>query len=143
MANLEGEVITLKELVAKVLELAETSPDNKYIMEDSSVGCLYTSGSCSNGAVGCIFGQALTALNPDLRGYLETVDNRDTGKNIDVVLRELKDNGELEMLNGAHMVVSACARLQNQQDSGKAWRDALEQGPWVKQTIMKFLNDTV
>lgn len=54
--------ITATELITKVRQLAEASPDNQYQLRGTGVGCLYQSGNCTDGSRGCIVGQALRSF---------------------------------------------------------------------------------
>jgi len=56
------DVATLK---GHVRRLAEEHPDNVYNKPDGIGPCVYGSGTCTDGSVGCIVGQGLKAMGVD------------------------------------------------------------------------------
>lgn len=60
-------MLTLRKLIIKVREIVKERPDVKYRGVASKDGhkpnCFYDRGECSDGTVGCIFGQAAVALS--------------------------------------------------------------------------------
>lgn len=65
---------TATELIAKIRELATERPNNKYVPEMDDASCSYATGHCTDGSVGCIFGQAFAALGHPISG-VETIDD--------------------------------------------------------------------
>jgi hypothetical protein len=122
----ELPMITLKQLVHKVRELATASPDNKYVTTDGK-NCFYNSGQCSNGSVGCIFGQALRAL-----GVTEDIDiwsvNAGTAEySIRSLIPKLVAEGYMVGVTLEHTnILSWCAFVQSAQDEQQTWGEAIQ-----------------
>ncbi len=100
-------MFTVEELVAKVREIAKSRPDTIYYGTEQ--GCEYNAGLCSDGSIGCLFGQAMKELGET---YLEY------GGFIDSVLCR-RDN--LNIAKHGDVKVSWCLKVQNNQDSGTDW----------------------
>lgn len=119
-ARLKGkkmENVTLKQVVSAVRELAAARPDTIY--NRTGMGrCEYAAGECSDGSVGCLFGQALKSLG------IEPWKLRDQGGNrISFAL------GDLGIIPVADKFedpdVRWCARVQRSQDGGSNWKMAI------------------
>jgi len=55
--------MTGEDLLEIVIDYMKKSPDNVYgKVHPDDPGCFYTKGECSNGSIGCVFGQVLTML---------------------------------------------------------------------------------
>ena len=107
------EKITLEQLKNEVLKLADASPTNHYIWERGQNSCWYVSGSCTNGSVGCIFGQALIKLGVPK----ERLQARE-GDSIGTVLKILKI---VDAVPPSHPFNIA----QQIQDQGRDWAEAV------------------
>lgn len=59
---MEAKTPTIEDLIQTVRDLASESPDNIYNRPEGMSVCLYNKGICTNGSVGCIFGQAFRKL---------------------------------------------------------------------------------
>lgn len=103
-----------------VRRLATENPYNVYHCLEG-VGCKYSAGTCTNGAVGCIIGQALLASGVSFE-ELQTIDDRNhktvKGLNAREVVAELK----LCNVDEAEW----CQAVQSNQDCGLAWGRAVE-----------------
>lgn len=122
---------TIEQLIQKVRDLAEQNPDYVYekIENDKfkTVFCLSTSSSCSylksknpgNEDKGCIFGQAILNLQPDLKPELETPFS------ISTILSHIG-------INGNDFEKKWCAAVQAAQDSQYSWKDAINKADLIK-----------
>ncbi len=99
---------TVKDIIQEVRRLAKESPDNKYENID---GCFYSQGMCTNGSIGCMFGQAFKNLG------IKIPDNLDRS-GIVGVLSELK----LSEFNDHSMW---CLDVQKLQDTRTTWGEAV------------------
>ena len=113
------KISILDKIVRRVKWLAKKYPDAEYIMDDMSGSCLYTKGHVDNGPkqLGCIIGQAILHVCPELKKELQHIDS--------------------EMVSASTCLVNlGCAayyetnlmlldEIQCQQDSGKKWSEAV------------------
>lgn len=93
---------TVEELIARVRQLAEDEFTNRYHRVGGG-SCLYDEGTCTNGSVGCIFGQAW----PSLTGF----------RPIAVFL---------EKLNATEEQIEWCRSVQEDQDNAQTWGASVE-----------------
>ncbi len=97
----------IDQLIAEVRNIASARPEVTYDHED----CRYDSKEASDGSVGCIFGQALTAIGWDITG-------KNDGRGIIELLRckdyEFNDDRILW-----------CNMVQGEQDNGRTWGDSV------------------
>lgn len=101
--------ITGSLLIAQIRELAKKAPNNLYIKPDEKYNtCCYDRGTCTDGSIGCIFGQALRALGLELKGAA-------------TISSVLSDNQIPCSESEKHW----CATVQRLQDQGKTWSEAL------------------
>jgi hypothetical protein len=106
------DTITAEALEAKIRELAAASPDTIYI-SDEEEDCKYTTGK--NGE-GCLIGQALVALEPELLPVLINLDKNRTvrvnliGKHLPIKLKVSK------------WVIN----VQDLQDDGICWSECIK-----------------
>lgn len=101
---------TIKQIIAKVRELATKHPSNIYTGPyPGKQNCFYESGGCQDGSVGCIFGQAFAQLDFPIQGSSS--------------IRTLLDR---HSINYHHDEVSWCSLFQLSQDKGHTWSKALE-----------------
>lgn len=104
-------MITIEQLIDRVKEIAKHRQDNKYVVGQFA-RCYYTKGNCSDGSCGCIFGQALVSLDPNLKTTLVALDNYPTP--IAILLLKLG-------ITGSDAQLEWCAQVQRLQDSGDLW----------------------
>lgn len=115
--------IQLTALVAKVKELAQASPDNRYskpmeiLSRVECTACSNIRGLCTNGSEGCIIGQALLALGVD-RAILADHEH-DSVRNLLRATSDLYDKNTVEMEWLVH--------VQLNQDGGLAWSYAVQE----------------
>ena len=111
---------TLQKIVSRVKFLGKKYPRAKY----NKIGgiAFYTKGKVSNGPklTGCIIGQAICHVRPDLRKRLTTMDMNACAPVVEDCLMELK-------------IISRCTddsdfldRVQSNQDRGKSWGKSLD-----------------
>lgn len=98
----------IENIIAEVRRLAEEFPDNVYV-SDNGPYCYYDDGRCTNGSIGCIFGQAIRNLGLDW----------DLSDNVGI-LKVFIRNG-IPMYRG-HLW---CRVLQVCQDNGSTWKQAV------------------
>ncbi len=108
-------MINPEDLIRKVRELAENSPDCVY---NGVTSCSYTQGECSNGTVGCIMGQAVLAVDPS---QLYMVKMYDTNSFHNLSLNLLFDRPITEE------EVKWCSNVQGIQDDGECWKKAVDE----------------
>lgn len=113
---------TIEQLIQKVRDLAEQNPDFVYCQivkeKEKNFGCYYaTSGNDPD--KGCIFGQAILDLQPDLKDNLIKIDNNFSVPRIKELLEEFK-------VDFTQNQVRWCNAVQNQQDECKKWKIAVE-----------------
>lgn len=102
---------TLQKLIETVRELAKENPNNAYIR---SV-CYYNKGECTNGTVGCIFGQAMRKL-----GVSEDELNKFGCKPISDIFRQ-------NHIGYDPLFFTWCEMVQQSQDSGKEWGQCVKE----------------
>ena len=115
---------TLDRLVAEVRSLAADCPDVVY--SPCGVYCMYTKGEAGCG-VGCIVGQAILRLQPELREGLVRVDRRELGNTTAMQLM-----GSMRLWVGTESGKEAyrnaywLSRVQTSQDRGTQWGECIE-----------------
>lgn len=113
----------MSDIIAEVRKIAKERPDVYYNPDGM---CKYSSGECSDGSIGCIFGQAFTNLGIDAKKFDKYPVPHHTSINgsttyvpsIDHILRNefnCKEVLELEW----------CGTVQNGQDGGLSWKEAV------------------
>lgn len=106
---------TLDDVISAVREKAESNPRTTYCGDGDK--CDYTRGRCSNGAVGCLFGQVLAELGVPVAN-----------------LKRHDDAGGLDIgnvLEKMGIVMDACEaewciHVQQHQDMGEPWAECIE-----------------
>jgi hypothetical protein len=98
----------VKELIAEVRRIAAERPDTVYRQPSTSCGCFYEKGECTDGSVGCIFGQALNNLGYPVTGTAS----------IDIIARS-------RFVGNCLVILAWCREVQNVQDGGLSWGDAI------------------
>ena len=113
-------MITTKQILDKVIELAEANPDNSYIKDKEELTCYYTKGTCTNGTQGCIVGQTLMALGVK-KEELEVFDDPGVGFVISAksVIRKLFD------YSGVDPNLDILDSIQSMQDMGLGWGECI------------------
>jgi hypothetical protein len=118
--------LVIENLVAKVRELARKRPNNIYQPVQTepkgyipSFRCTYLGGTCTDGTVGCLVGQALAAIGFTI-SRLESVDKLPIEEALEKLIardRELtsKEYDQINWLNA----------VQTAQDTGKPWCNAV------------------
>lgn len=109
--------VTIGQVIGEVRRLAKEAPDNKYERVDGvdidgnvyNKACFYDKGDCSDGTVGCIFGQAFTRLGLSVKGNMH--------------IRSLLFSIGIES-NSEEQVW--CGHVQVTQDKGSTWREAVD-----------------
>lgn len=102
----------IEQLVKEVRRLAAESPDNVY---QDFIG-RYEIGKCSNGTIGCIFGQAGRNLNID---WIK--DNLNDSMRIGGLI-------EKQNLGVDRKIIDWCNEVQCSQDEYSAWGICIERG---------------
>ena len=120
------------DVIREVTALANEFPDNRYNKpteeppEGEVATCRYDKGICTNGSVGCIFGQALRKL-----GYY-------TDK-VMPILNLLRDELKLSISEEENVW---CWRMQKTQDNGNTWVESLRRAnievAELKSRVQKF-----
>jgi hypothetical protein len=107
-------VITVHNVIAEVRKLAAEKPDNCYVPTDAWGGCCYDKGQCTDGSVGCIFGQALQRLGRPITGCGS-------------ITQALCDSRWFEPLTiDLDNEVEWCKLVQQYQDANLSWGKAVE-----------------
>lgn len=111
-------ITSVKEIEAKVRELASKYPDAEYQTPDTA--CYYTQGRVRNGPEreGCLMGQALIELNPNEEEYLA---HQDVGESVGIMdilgqMHDVPDDPETSRW---------LDRVQASQDGGQSWAEAI------------------
>lgn len=113
-------MITFAQVKAEVERLAKEKPDNVYSNgRGGSSLCMYTQGTCQDGSVGCIFGQAFRNLgiNPALIAKLD-----EDALNAAAALHFLNIT---RLPPSGHVAENWVTAVQNSQDAGDPWGDAV------------------
>ncbi len=110
---------SVDQLIDEVKRLAQENPDFVYQKFPGKVrpiagNCYYTK-SANDLNKGCIFGQAILNLQPDLKDFLLEVDNRTDSNGIGQVLKDL-----------GFPRLTWCIDVQSNQDHGYCWKKAVE-----------------
>ncbi len=115
MANLIVN-FTVRQLIQEVKRLANQNPD--FVYQSCNNTCFYTR-SENNNDCGCIFGQAILNLQPDLKEKLQEFDNSTSVPRIHILLKKLGMKLSL-------MQKSWCAAVQSSQDRKCSWSHAIQ-----------------
>lgn len=106
---------TLENLIGEVRKLAQENPDNAYKCKDGRyVMCYYSKKTCTNGSIGCIFGQAMKRLGLD-----------------DNILATMENNTIMEIIPKYYpehnrRLAIWCREVQSAQDFGWIWSKCIE-----------------
>lgn len=103
-------MLTVEELVSKVREIAKSRPNTVYT--GTHRGCEYNAGECSDGSIGCLFGQAMKELGVFYLDYTNY---------IDVIL-----SNRLKIAEPSDPKVMWCRKVQYCQDGGLDWGSSVE-----------------
>lgn len=101
--------MTITELIARVREEANKRPNNVYrpdVKDRDDLACFYNSGVCSDGTIGCIFGQILSVNS--YHGCLS-------------IERVLEGIG----MSASDDQILWCTMVQNHQDRGHTWSECV------------------
>ncbi len=110
---------TLDQLIDEVRKLANEKPDFAYFKPPEARLCSYTRSATSE-TEGCIFGQAILRLQPELRDSL-------TDCGIINLLKLLEVIGPYEAdRHDCKNKVYWCAYVQNRQDYGNTWASSID-----------------
>ncbi len=114
-------MITLKQLIEAIRQVAATEPDFVYDNNDDQSSCDYTPNARNR--CGCIVGEALMLLGVS-RERLRAVDllgwNTNVSWGMAVIIDELEDLVAPEALNSSWV-----RQVQSAQDDGHSWGDAV------------------
>ena len=118
---------TLTKIVERVRQVAAERPDNEYkgvpLGQPRSGICGYTFGTCSDGTVGCIFGQVLQEF-PEIELPDESNEDECLNQCIwDVLETNLRLNPDDKETNEA---LTWCQDIQENQDAGQSWESAVK-----------------
>lgn len=101
-----------QDIVRKAYAMCIANSENVYYREEPTK-CHYTRGKCSNGTVGCVFGQILPHDEFDL-------------KEIDAAQKDNSISSVLKCCTDIPFSVRAwCNSIQHKQDQGRTWGEAL------------------
>ena len=103
--------LTVATVLATVKRIATDRPNVTYRTFGDGRRCFYNHGQCSDMSVGCIFGQAFRELGIDVVGC--------EGDNIADVVSQKQIAGSADDLQ-------MCSDIQNAQDMGHSWGEALK-----------------
>lgn len=104
-------MITVNDVIAEVRKLAAEKPDNTYTRPGGKQ-CCYDAGVCTDGSVGCIFGQALARLGHPASGTY--------------TINSILFNREQLGLARDRPAGLWCSYVQDWQDEGFTWARAVE-----------------
>lgn len=107
----------IDQIIEQVRRLATEYPDTVYPQPEPGK-CLYTVGACGSGS-GCIVGQAIIAVKPDLAETLAHIDELTPNKPVHSLVGRLEIKCTQEKL-------SWLGKVQRKQDDGKRWHEAVE-----------------
>jgi hypothetical protein len=115
-------MLTIEQLILEVRRLAKESPENTYTPEFSEKesfikACFYNKGKCTNGAAGCIFGQAFRNLGSPI----PPVYDNGNGSAIMAIF-----NG-LNLTHPNQNLIEWCLEVQRSQDSGDTWEKCINE----------------
>lgn len=115
----------VSDIIAEVRRIVQLRPDVTY--NASNYGCKYADGYCSDGSVGCIFGQVLSNLGERVQRFDE-YPIPDCNKTYTPSIGKILEN-EFGCSDNEYVW---CERVQELQDNGLSWGEA------VKMTDMEF-----
>ena len=98
--------LRLDVLISEVRKIASERPD---VVSDSKT-CMYESGVCSDGSVGCLFGQGFAAM--DWKPYT-------TGVRMGI-------QGVFDVFYGENEKLDWCSDVQDNQDGGMSWAKSVK-----------------
>ncbi len=104
-------------IIADVRKTAAERPSVVYLDKD----CRYAAGNCSDGSIGCIFGQVLSNLGVDVKEY-DATDNG-YGENIVPDINHILNE---DSFVGNERDIHWCDLVQEYQDSGLSWEEAVK-----------------
>lgn len=115
------------DVAKKAIEIAQVSVDTVYNLGDveiispdtgEPIQCSYLVGEAGNGK-GCIFGQAMMALNPEIESTLKQKE----GRSVFHILRKL---AKKDVSGHEHALCSAMTSVQIKQDDRQTWGNAVK-----------------
>lgn len=112
------DCLTADLLINEVKRIAEQNPD--FVYKPDGKDCLYTR-SENNEDCGCIFGQAILNLKPELKQILQNFDNSAAVPRINVLLNELE-------IKTTKKQAKWCCIVQSAQDNQLSWTQAIHRG---------------
>lgn len=118
----------LEQLIAEVRRLAAEAPDVEYVPPTSKPTCFYTRGKTANGGCGCLFGQALQNVFPNIWQQLDAYERENDCPygSIPFVLADYDFRMPSEGDDtSVQRQVNWCRRVQKLQDG-----DSLGRTPW-------------
>lgn len=108
--------MTGEDLLEIVIDYMKKSPDNVYgKVHPDDPGCFYTKGECSNGSIGCVFGQVLTMLGFPMKMF----DDGTNSPNIHTVCNSLGILSKGE-------TVAKLVKIQQRQDKLFPWGECIK-----------------
>lgn len=108
--------LTINSLIREVKRLAKQNPD--FVYQSCGSNCFYTKSENDNDC-GCIFGQAILNLQPDLKETLQFFDNSSRVPRISVLLKKLGITASMKQQ-------SWCNSVQSSQDRKSTWACAIK-----------------
>lgn len=114
---------TINQLVETVQTLAAERPD--FVYEQIPLGaCYYTKSACST-TDGCLFGQAILRLQPELRPTLEEWDTNREKNHASGIMTLLQSLG-IDYTTEVGNLMLWCCQVQGMQDRKTAWGKAVK-----------------
>lgn len=113
-------MINVTDLVNKVRALAAENPDLVYPSVGPTGRCYYLTSGRPNDVPGCIMGQALIALDPELRPVLERAD-----EDQDLIRGILDKTLGSKVVQDNSLDVDWLALVQAKQDKAMSWGKAV------------------
>lgn len=108
-------------IIAEVHKIVQLRPDVSY---DPGVGeCKYADGTCSDNSVGCLFGQVLSNLGIDVNRF-DNYPVSDRPECMSTYIPSINKILEKEF-EGTEEEINWCAKVQEKQDDGLCWEDAV------------------
>ena len=124
----------VSDVIKEVRKIVAERPNVYYYAPEG--GCQYSKGECSDGSTGCLFGQVLTNLGEDVSRFdkypaPEEYKTETYIPGIDKILEEFEGND---------IDKTWCSLVQDGQDNGMSWEDAVAEADF-EIDLYTFIDD--
>jgi len=111
----------VSKVIAELRKIVQLKPETIY--SSGGHGCKYADGTCSDGSIGCLFGQVLSNLGEDVKRF----DNYPMLCQENIYYTPAIDKILTNEFEGTAEEINWCAKVQEHQDNGCSWKEAVKE----------------